>query len=527
MEIAAQANPEPGAPEIEEIYRAKWTAATRKAYYEEHPENFAGDGDSFPIKDGSDVADAWGLAGHADDPDCVRTKIKAIAKRLGFEGSLPDTAKEDEKGERMNKPAEAQVPVPAESVLDTASAAPDLSRQQDEIVVRNDFPTTLDIYAPIRSIDRERREVTVTATAERLDAYRTIIGFEASQDAFQRWPGNIREMHDPTKAVGRALRVEPRAEEKEIDVTLRVSPGAESTWQKVLDGTLCGASIGAKNGKWGRRKVDGEEIPFLERYDLVELSLVDNPACPGCTVKLVRSSGADILMSEELDNSEPELSAAEPTTTRKGAPINKENRAHLHAIRDHTLGMCADAGCDECKTMMTALDDDGDGDTDLPRVIGAEIQRQLAPVVQRMQVTLTQHALKPAQATLTTTEPSITREQIGEEIQRRIETVESSIRAGLDEVRALMLERIGEVKDLAITIANQPSSGGNMPLANLTPVDKRLANGAPPATNNQALDDIAAITRASEMGLFKDQESQTQAAARIIALQRQQMATRG
>jgi hypothetical protein len=55
-------------------------------------EDFAGPDQSYPIKDASDVADAWDLAGHAADPDAVRAKIKAIAKRKGFEASLPKTA---------------------------------------------------------------------------------------------------------------------------------------------------------------------------------------------------------------------------------------------------------------------------------------------------------------------------------------------------------------------------------------------------------------------------------------------------
>ena len=76
----------------EALAEAKWTAATRKAYHDEHPENFAGPDGSFPIKDASDVADAWDLAGHTDDPDAVRARIIAIAKRLGFSHALPDTA---------------------------------------------------------------------------------------------------------------------------------------------------------------------------------------------------------------------------------------------------------------------------------------------------------------------------------------------------------------------------------------------------------------------------------------------------
>lgn len=77
------------------LTEAKWTDALKDAYYKEHPENFAGPHKSYPIKDASDVPDAWGLAGQADDPDAVRAKIKSIASRLGFSHALPDTAKEE------------------------------------------------------------------------------------------------------------------------------------------------------------------------------------------------------------------------------------------------------------------------------------------------------------------------------------------------------------------------------------------------------------------------------------------------
>lgn len=78
------------------LYEAKWTAATRKA----HKANggyFAGPNDTFPLKDASDVADAWGLAGHADNPAQVRANIKRWAKDNGHSDALPDTAKDEDK----------------------------------------------------------------------------------------------------------------------------------------------------------------------------------------------------------------------------------------------------------------------------------------------------------------------------------------------------------------------------------------------------------------------------------------------
>lgn len=103
------------------VYEAKWTAASRRAYFKAHPENFAGPGDdSFPIKDASDVNDAWRLAGHAANPDAVRAKIKRIAKRLGLTSGLPDTAKNDKKEDDAKE--DKQPAASSESVVSPGSS---------------------------------------------------------------------------------------------------------------------------------------------------------------------------------------------------------------------------------------------------------------------------------------------------------------------------------------------------------------------------------------------------------------------
>lgn len=55
-------------------------------------EDFAGPDESFPIGSEKMAHDAWDLAGHAADPDAVRARIRAIAKRKGY--SLPASASE-------------------------------------------------------------------------------------------------------------------------------------------------------------------------------------------------------------------------------------------------------------------------------------------------------------------------------------------------------------------------------------------------------------------------------------------------
>jgi hypothetical protein len=93
------------------ITEAKWTDALKAAYYKQHPENCAGPDGSYPIRDASDVPDAWGLAGQAADPDAVRHKIITIAKRLGLTQSLPDTAKAFMDGKESAAPNTAWPPL--------------------------------------------------------------------------------------------------------------------------------------------------------------------------------------------------------------------------------------------------------------------------------------------------------------------------------------------------------------------------------------------------------------------------------
>jgi hypothetical protein len=79
---------------------------------------------------------------------------------------------------------------------------------------------------------------------------------------------------------------------------LLVSKGADDTWEKVKDGTLSGAS----NVQWQTRCVAGQEVPVAQRYDLVELSLVDlasNPDAPGVT--FVRDAVPYVALMDDFE----------------------------------------------------------------------------------------------------------------------------------------------------------------------------------------------------------------------------------
>jgi len=143
----------------------------------------------------------------------------------------------------------------------------------------------LSLSMPLTKVDQENRLVSGFATLDNVDSQGDVVLAEASKEAFARARGNIREMHQPI-AVGKV--VDFREEEfyhdgefyRGIYVTAYVSKGAEGTWEKVLDGTLTGFSIGGNIIDASNEfvKEQGKSVRFIKSYDLVELSLVDNPA---------------------------------------------------------------------------------------------------------------------------------------------------------------------------------------------------------------------------------------------------------
>lgn len=157
----------------------------------------------------------------------------------------------------------------------------------------------LAIPMSITRIDEANRLVTLRATSEATDTFKTAFAYEASKAAFQAWEqiGNIREMHQG-KAVGRAAHVDYLDDQRAIDVTLRVSKGAPDTWEKIKDGTLQGGSIGASNVVWTVNQNRAANAPekIATKYDLIELSLVDSPSNPECRVTCVRSAQPDMTI---------------------------------------------------------------------------------------------------------------------------------------------------------------------------------------------------------------------------------------
>jgi hypothetical protein len=164
---------------------------------------------------------------------------------------------------------------------------------------------------PFSKVDKERRIVSGFATLDNVDRQKDIVTSEASVKAFSKFRGNIREMHQPL-AVGKMVAFK---EDKYFDpetkkfysgvyVSAYVSKGAQDTWEKVLDGTLSGFSIGGRMNEWDDaydEKMD-TTIRIIKEYDLVELSLVDTPANQFANILSVEKvDGVDVIKGDGID----------------------------------------------------------------------------------------------------------------------------------------------------------------------------------------------------------------------------------
>jgi hypothetical protein len=166
----------------------------------------------------------------------------------------------------------------------------------------------LRLSMPFNKVDKERRIVSGFASLDNLDKQMDIVTSEASMNAFAKFRGNIREMHQPL-AVGKMVNFkedkyfDPESKKfyKGVFVSAYVSKGAQDTWEKVLDGTLTGFSIGGRMNKWddGYDEKSDSQIRIIKDYDLVELSLVDSPANQFANIVSVEKvDGVDVFKGD-------------------------------------------------------------------------------------------------------------------------------------------------------------------------------------------------------------------------------------
>ena len=162
----------------------------------------------------------------------------------------------------------------------------------------------INLSVPFTKVNREKRTVSGFATLDNLDQTGDVVTQEASMKAFESFRGNLREMHQPL-AVGKVASFRPETfydpTTKEfyngVYVDAYISKGAQDTWEKVLDGTLTGFSIGGKIIESDNEvnKSTGASVRFIKDYALVELSIVDSPANELCNILSIEKVNGQMI----------------------------------------------------------------------------------------------------------------------------------------------------------------------------------------------------------------------------------------
>lgn len=106
-------------------------------------EDFAGPGRTYPIMTAKDVTAAASLIGKADDPDTVKKRIIAIAKRKGFEDALPESWKDGGATKKSLDPYAVKMldddTVYGPAIRFGSADEPDLSKMRDYFTKSTDY----------------------------------------------------------------------------------------------------------------------------------------------------------------------------------------------------------------------------------------------------------------------------------------------------------------------------------------------------------------------------------------------------
>ncbi len=282
--------------------------------------------------------------GYASYDDYLNRAAPAADDEEGEEG---DTEDEDEEGAEdgpEDETDEGEEGDEEEETAPTTKAKPKKKRATESAVTRAvsvkafSTPGMTEIgYIPITRIDANTWEVEGVLSNEQVDTFGTVFDYDSMKRAVnERWHGNVREQHDPKKAIGKSVFAFCDDDQRQVVVRARISKGAPDTWQKVLDGVLCGYSIGAANAKTETRMIGDKTVPVYKDFDLAEISLVDAPSNPGAArsgLTIYRAAGfggaAEAIYAAELAaDEEPAMitttppAPAESSATAETAPAS-------------------------------------------------------------------------------------------------------------------------------------------------------------------------------------------------------------
>jgi len=301
---------------------------------------------------------------------------------------------------------------------------------------------------PLTKVDEGRRIVSGFASLDNLDKQDDIVTTEASMDAFAKFRGNIREMHQPS-AVGKMVSFkeekyfDPESKKfyKGVFVSAYISKGAQDAWEKVLDGTYTGFSIGGRMNKWDDAydEKSDKTIRVIKEYDLIELSLVDSPA----------NQFANIMSVEKVDGVDTLTGSSANTVVENvfwdkesGIVTVSQNETELSPVSGEEMKNIGfvEKNDSEKTTMIKFLVDSAKGirtikiaKEDNPMTENADVVAEATPEVEKVEVA-----------------PEAPAEIVAETPEVAAEAVTEKSDVAVEEVSAPSIEEVTEKADEAI-----------------------------------------------------------------------------
>ena len=219
------------------------------------------------------------------------------------------------------------------------------------------------VFAQIQKIDVEKRLIYARATDETPDRSGEAFDYVTSKPHFQKWSqeasdatngasvGNLRAMHGKV-AAGKFTEIQFNDEARAIDTVCKVTDNNE--WDKVMDGTYTGLSIGGSYAKtWEDPVQKGFGGKALKRYTAIpsEISLVDRPCNPNAKFfeirkadgssesRLFKSQG-ETMKTRDEQSAELLAKSIDGITTETLAKLSDEELLAKHA--EHCKEVAAD-----------------------------------------------------------------------------------------------------------------------------------------------------------------------------------------
>jgi hypothetical protein len=197
----------------------------------------------------------------------------------------------------------------------------------------NNSENSMALHFPITKVNKEKRTVSGFATLDNLDRHGDVVTAEASKKAFDNFRGNIREMHG-SSAVGKMVNFkednffDPQTQKKYtgIYVTAYISKGAQDAWEKCLDGTYSGFSIGGNivDAKMEKSDNDSDTHRVIHNFDLHELSLVDSPANQLANIFSIQKMAESVITENVFWCNKDEVASTSTATTKSCVVCEKE-----------------------------------------------------------------------------------------------------------------------------------------------------------------------------------------------------------